>query len=292
MNRLSTGIPGLDEKIGGGLLPGSMCVLVGSSGIGKTQFGLQFLQRGLDEEGKRGFILDLTARGDSQKHSDYAKSLFNWDLRSEVLHTFDPASFFDDNRPLGDYLDVLSSQKKRVTRHDLDFDQWLDWKSTLVRQLDATIDFFFSHFTRGSRRFIIDGIEPVDHQGDSIQFELLEYVYHQLVQKEAEWVARDLFRQHFRTWESEIKKHLYPREELGCMVLYTSPDSLLDVMINRSLEEGDLFAGANTIIYMGKVRDGLKFRRAMYVFKHRGSVCPDEILFYDIGDNGLYLLPN
>ena len=41
-NRLSTGVPGLDELLGGGLLPGTLTVVVGATGIGKTQLGLQF----------------------------------------------------------------------------------------------------------------------------------------------------------------------------------------------------------------------------------------------------------
>ena len=39
--------PGLDELLGGGLLPGTLTVVVGSTGIGKTQLGLQFAQAGL-----------------------------------------------------------------------------------------------------------------------------------------------------------------------------------------------------------------------------------------------------
>ncbi|MBQ6827818.1 MAG: recombinase RecA, partial [Thermoguttaceae bacterium] len=39
IQRLSTGVPGLDEHLGGGLLPGTTTALVGSSGAGKTQFG-------------------------------------------------------------------------------------------------------------------------------------------------------------------------------------------------------------------------------------------------------------
>ena len=50
--RLTTGIDGLDELLGGGLLPGTLTVLVGSTGIGKTQFGLQFAQAGLKQEGR------------------------------------------------------------------------------------------------------------------------------------------------------------------------------------------------------------------------------------------------
>ena len=33
--RLSTGVTGLDKLLGGGLLPGTLCVVVGSTGIGK-----------------------------------------------------------------------------------------------------------------------------------------------------------------------------------------------------------------------------------------------------------------
>lgn len=289
--RLSTGIPGLDEKIGGGLISGTMTVLVGSSGIGKTQFGLQFLQAGLVQEGRRGIILDMTARGDSQNHSGYAKNLFQWQLQQEdPERRFDPNDFFNENRSTGDYFRALTQRGKRVNRRDLDFDEWFDWKSDLSRHLDAAIAFFFGHFTRGTRRCLIDGIEPVDHQSESIQFELLEYIYHQIIQKDPAWVARDLFRQNYRLWETEIEKNLYCRENIGCLVSYTSPETSLDIMIDKPLDEGDLLAGANTIIYLGKIRDGVKFRRALYVSKHRGSVCPDEVLFYNIDDHGIRIL--
>jgi KaiC/GvpD/RAD55 family RecA-like ATPase len=43
--RPSTGIDGLDELLGGGLLLGRLTAVVGSTGIGKTQFGLQFIRR-------------------------------------------------------------------------------------------------------------------------------------------------------------------------------------------------------------------------------------------------------
>lgn len=290
-SRLSTGIAGLDEKMGGGFLPGTMTVLVGASGIGKTQFGLSFLNAGLKEEKDRGIILDLTARGDSQNHADYAQRLFHWSIQEHVASgTFDPGAVFDADRELGDYLPALSRQGRRVTRHDLDFDQWLDWQADLTRHLDTTLDFMFSRFIRGTRRFIVDGIEPVHRQGDSIQFELLEYIYYQIVQKDPEWVARDLFRQHYRQWADAIAAHLYPRQAIGCMVLYTSPETSLDAMIEKPLEEGDLLAAANTIIYMGKIREGTRFRRGLYVSKHRGSPCPDEILLYDINDQGIFLL--
>ncbi len=288
--RLSTGVPGLDERLGGGLLPGTMTVLVGSSGIGKTQMGIQFANAGLSQEGRRGILFDMLTRADSQGHDQYAKRICNWELQTEDSERrFEADGFFDPGRPLGDYFRALAYKGRRVNKRDLDFDAWHDWQAELSKHLDATIAYFFSHFVRGVRRFVVDGIEPVEHQGESIQFELFEYVYHQIIRKDPEWVARDLFRQHYRDHAAAIERHLYPKDQVGCMVLYTSPETSLDAMIEKPLDEGDLLAGANTIIYMGKIRDGIKFRRAMYVSKHRGSICPDEILLYEIDDAGLKL---
>ena len=43
--RLSTGIGGLDPLLGGGLIPGTLTVVVGASGIGKTQLGTALRSR-------------------------------------------------------------------------------------------------------------------------------------------------------------------------------------------------------------------------------------------------------
>ena len=42
--RLSTGIVGLDEIPGGGLIPARACLLRGEPGTGKTTLGLQFMK--------------------------------------------------------------------------------------------------------------------------------------------------------------------------------------------------------------------------------------------------------
>ncbi len=78
--RLSTGVGGLDELLGGGLLPGTLTVVCGATGIGKTQLGLQFCNAGLVQEGRRGIIFDMAARGDAQSHADYARRMFGWDI--------------------------------------------------------------------------------------------------------------------------------------------------------------------------------------------------------------------
>jgi len=290
MSRLSTGIPALDEHLGGGLLPGALTVLVGSTGIGKTQLGLQFAQAGLAQEGRRGILFDLSARGDSQNHAAYARRMFGWELMpGDAEADFDPTSFFAADRCHGEYLHVFRYQGQRVTRRDLDFDAWHDWQAELTRRLTASIAFFYGNFTQGVRRAVVDGVEPVDRPSDSIQFDLFEYVYHQILRKDPEWVARDLFRQHYLAYAAEVAAHGYSVADVGCVLLSTAHETSLDALIERPLSEGDVLSNANTLIYLGKIREGTKFRRALYIAKHRGSPCSEEILPYHIEDQGLVL---
>jgi hypothetical protein len=120
--------------------------------------------------------------------------------------------------------------------------------------------------------------------------DLFEYVYHQILRKESDWVARDLFRQQYRAHAESVADHRYDCSDIACMLLSTSHVVTLDELIDRPLDEGDALSGANTIIYMGKVRDGKKVGRALYVGKHRGSWCSDEIRPYEIGAKGLQLV--
>jgi KaiC/GvpD/RAD55 family RecA-like ATPase len=288
--RLSTGVPDLDEKLGGGLLPGTLTVVVGASGIGKTQFGLQFASAGQVQGGRRGIVFDMNARVDSQSHHEYAERMFSWRL-SDVDPEAPPSldGFFDPAREHGDYLHVFGRAGRRVTRADLDFDSWHDWQAQLARKLGVTVAFFYGNFVQGVRRAVIDGIEPVDRRSDSIQFELFEYIYHQILRKDAEWVARDLFREQYRINAEAVARHAYDSREVACVLLYTSHEMMLDQLIERGLDDGDLLAGANTLIYMGKRRSGETLGRALWIAKHRGSACSDEILPYRIDDTGLSL---
>jgi KaiC/GvpD/RAD55 family RecA-like ATPase len=288
--RLSTGIDGLDALLGGGLLPGTLTVVVGSTGIGKTQLGLQFAHAGRQQEGRDGILFDMSSRGDTQNHADYARRMFDWTLRAVDPHR--PAAldgFFDPKRLDGDYLHVFDYSGQRVTRGDLDANAWRDWQAEIAHKLGASIAFFYGNFVRGVRRAVIDGIEPVDRPSDSIQIEMFEYIYHQILRKDPEWVARDLFRQDYRRNADAAAEHRYDPGDVGCMLLYTTHETTLDAMIERPLDEGDMLSNANTVIHMGKIRDGMKFRRALYIAKHRGSACADEIIPYRIDDGGIRL---
>lgn len=293
MSRLSTGVPGLDELLGGGLVRGTLTVVCGATGIGKTQLGLQFCNAGLAQEGRRGIVFDMSARGDAQSHAQYAQRMFDWSLAPvDPGRPLPLEGFFSDNRPAGDYLHVFDSIGRRVTKRDLDFDGYHDWQAQLVGRLNAAIGFFYGNFVRGVRRCVVDGIEPVERPSDSIQMEMFEYVYHQILRKEADWVARDLLREHYRQQADAVAAQRYDHTQIGCLFLYTSAESVLDQLIDRPLDEGDLLSNANTVIYMGKVRDGLKLRRALYIAKHRGSPASDEIHPFEIGEAGLKMLVN
>jgi KaiC/GvpD/RAD55 family RecA-like ATPase len=290
MPRYSTGIPQLDAHLGGGLLPGTLTVAMGATGIGKTQLGLQFAAAGADQEGQRGIIFDMTSRGDSQSHAEYAKSIFGWELNAaEAQKHVELRDFFAADRRQGDYLHVFDYQGRRVTRRDLEFETFRQWQAELNARLAASIAFFYGNFVRGARRCVIDGVEPTDRPSDSIQFDLFEYVYHQILRKEPEWVARDLFRQLYRENAEAVAQHTYDEKQLACLLLYTSHEAMLDDLISRPLDEGDVLSNANTVIYLGKIREGNRLARGLYIAKHRGSACSDQIIPYEIDSHGLML---
>lgn len=57
--KISTGIDGLDPLIGGGFLRGSLIILAGNPGTGKTIFSAQFLHRGAAEYGENGIYVSF-----------------------------------------------------------------------------------------------------------------------------------------------------------------------------------------------------------------------------------------
>ncbi len=289
VNRQSTGVAGLDEMLGGGLLAGTQTVVVGSTGIGKTQFGLQFAAAGETDENHRGVIFDVAARGDSQNHAAYAERMFNWTLETIASEQHPKLEGFFERKSHGDYLHVFDYRGQRVTKRDLDWDEWRSWQVELNAKLRAAIAFLYGNFVSGKRRVVIDGIEPTDRPHESIQLNLCEYVYHQILRKDPEWVARDLFRERFRANAQLAAAATYDNASIGCLVLATSHESMLDDLISRPLDEGDALSNANTLIYMGKTRDGNRIGRGLYVAKHRGSSCSEEILPYRIDDHGLHI---
>lgn len=75
-----TGVSGLDELLGGGLVPGTMALIEGAPGAGKTTFGLQFVHDGV-MRGEHGLVLTF----EETPQQLYRDALnFGWDLRRLV----------------------------------------------------------------------------------------------------------------------------------------------------------------------------------------------------------------
>lgn len=291
-SRHSTGIPELDELLGGGLIPGTLTVVLGATGIGKTQLGVEYAWQGRAEEGETGILFDMTARGDSQSHADYARRLRDWTLRRrpEAISLPSPEAIWTEEFGRWDLLHLFHKAGRRVTASDLDADAQRVWKAELNRKLQETIGYFYGNFCQGVRRCVIDGVEPADRARDSFQFDLFEYIYHQILRKEAEWTARDLFRAAYRAQAEGVQARAYDVRDISCLMLCTTHEVLLEDLLARPIESGDVLSNANTIILMGKVREGLRMGRALHVAKHRGSRCDDSIRHYEITEAGLRLL--
>jgi len=78
MERVKTGIPGLDEMLQGGLLPQTANLVEGAPGTGKTTLGMQFVYHGIVACGEPGLI--LTFEEFPQQYYNDAAS-FGWDFR-------------------------------------------------------------------------------------------------------------------------------------------------------------------------------------------------------------------
>src|SRR6478735_1737331 len=107
-SRISTGIAELDRMLGGGLVPGTLTVVMGATGIGKTQLGLQFAEAGRRQEGERGIVFDMTSRGDAQNHVDYARRMFDWTMTSRsVDDSYLPEDIWNRDRMRSDYFHIF-----------------------------------------------------------------------------------------------------------------------------------------------------------------------------------------
>jgi circadian clock protein KaiC len=76
LDRVPTGIKGLDELLGGGFPEGRCILIVGSPGSGKTTFALQYLYHGATI-GETGLYVTLDEQPDHVKQNLLS---FNWDL--------------------------------------------------------------------------------------------------------------------------------------------------------------------------------------------------------------------
>ena len=260
---LSTGIAELDRMLGGGFAPGSSVVVLGATGIGKTHLGLAFASAGLKQEGKRGAILDLTLRGDPQRHREYARRLFGWER--EEVRDVEPFSLGD-----GRLFKLFAGEAEP--------------EAVLDTRLPELLRFLYGSFASGARRLVVDGIEPLGTA--KVQEEVLAYIA-RMVRKRHDWLAREALRERFFSLRGLVHKHSYDPDKIVVVYLVTARENLLEELIRQGISGSGLEANATTVILMGRIVEGGRVRRALYVAKHRGARCSDAIAEFRITERGI-----
>jgi RecA/RadA recombinase len=290
--RVSIGLPRLDARLGGGLLPGTLAVVYGATGIGKTHLGLTFAAHGATADGARGLIFDMNGRGDSQRHADYAARLFHWRL-TRWTHTVTPMAH---PHPPPEALEAHYSNAFRWVGRTRDFQvptadgpefDW-NWKAEYNHALYTVRPFFYFHFAGGARRVVVDGLEPMDAPADSIQFYLFDELYRKTIHRDSETLGMEIC---LPVWKHRafIDSHRYDPGQITTLLLVTTEETRLDDLVARKVATGDLGATANTILVMGSERVGNRLARMLAVIKHRGSAMSDEVVEYRIGAHGIDL---
>jgi len=79
-DRVPSGIDGLDSLIDGGFPKGSLILLAGNPGTGKTVFGVQFLCKGAKDYGENGIYVSFAESEDTLFHN--MSKLFGYDLKT------------------------------------------------------------------------------------------------------------------------------------------------------------------------------------------------------------------
>jgi len=79
MERVKTGINGLDELVEGGVPKGSSFLVAGGTGTGKTIFAMQYLYRGALDYKEPGLLVTLET---NLKNIVWNMESFRWDIRS------------------------------------------------------------------------------------------------------------------------------------------------------------------------------------------------------------------
>jgi KaiC/GvpD/RAD55 family RecA-like ATPase len=273
----------------GGLIPGTLTVAYGATGIGKTHLGLAFAHHGREADGARGLLVDMNARGDSQQHAPYARRLFGWELR-RWTHTVMPMAdpYPPDGELQAHYLDVFPwvgrrSDYETRTADGRDFD-W-GWKATYARALYTARPFFYFHFAHGARRVVVDGIEPCQAD-DAIQLYLVDELYRKIIHRDADTLGMEVC---LPVWQHRafIDGHRYDHAAITMLLLHTTEETRLEDLVARKVGAGDPGAVANTVLLMGREKVGRRIGRFLAVAKHRGSAMVDDIVEYRITDQGL-----
>lgn len=110
MEKISTGIPGLDSIMGGGMPKSQLSLITGTSGTGKTTFCCQFIHEGIKRFNDRGVYLSFEEPPQSIKEN---VKEFGWDI--DALEKSGKFSFIKyDPYHIEEVFDVLESSIRQT----------------------------------------------------------------------------------------------------------------------------------------------------------------------------------
>lgn len=151
MERVKTGIPGLDDMLKGGFLPLTANVIEGAPGTGKSTLGMQFIYNGITRYNEPGIILTFE-EFPQQYYRDAAS--FGWDFRR-----------LEDE---GKLRVVMSSPE--VTRHDLE-------------SMGGIIEGIVEEI--GAKRIVVDSLTHFDRlTDDPIELRTMQYSFINALKRE------------------------------------------------------------------------------------------------------------
>ncbi len=163
IDRIATGIPGLDEMIGGGFASGDVILITGSPGCGKTTFGLQYLYRGVAEYGEPGIFVTLE---ESPARTIRNAWQFGWDVERMIK----------ENRMRIIRADPVAYAHYIPDRKDGASPAHVDIGSVMIETLSTQIERLVNEL--GARRIFIDSITSLKIAQNEFQvrFAILELI--------------------------------------------------------------------------------------------------------------------
>lgn len=155
IEKLNTGIPGLDQISDGGLPAGRTTLVSGTAGSGKTVLAVQFLVRGLEQNGEKGVLVSF-----EERPADMIRNMSNFGWKMASMVEGGQISLIDAT-PACDEMVVEAGQ------YDL---------SALMARLENEIR------TIGARRVAIDAVSALFPQ----------FTDHQIVRRELQRIVNGL----------------------------------------------------------------------------------------------------
>jgi len=149
-DRCPTGIPGLDEILGGGFPRSRSILLAGTCGTGKTTFGIQYLVNGVLQYGEPGIM--VTLEQDSEEiRNDMGK--YGWDLRKledeKKLLLVDTSLSKIGIKDYVTSLPVASDRSFSILPGEFDFERITEIVTTAAEKI-------------GAKRVVIDSLPALD----------------------------------------------------------------------------------------------------------------------------------